>query len=230
MNIYQRLNEVRKAVSYARKDKMVQGSGYMAITHDAVTALVREHFVEHGIVVTVSLEKSSMVDTTTKTGKGIPIMRYEGTYAVSFVNADEPSDKVVMCLESHALDQGDKAPGKAISYAVKYAMLKLLSIETGEDDEGRVEQKAETKPKLASAKSIGQDAFDTLTPQRKNEILDVAAAIATNIQEGRVYDAYELYTDIELHEEKAALWWNLSKENRKILTDQNNKAKDGQPV
>ena len=229
MNIYQRLNEVRKAVSYARKDKRVEGSGYMAITHDAVTALVREHFVEHGIVVTVSLDKSAMIDSTTKTGKGIPIMRYEATYDVAFVNADEPSDRVVMRLESHALDQGDKAPGKAISYAVKYAMLKILSIETGEEDEGRVEQKAE-KPKLASAKSIGQDAFDTLPPKRQSEIIDTAAAIATNIQEGRVYDAYELYTDIELHEEKAALWWHLSKENRKILTEQNAKAKEGQPV
>jgi hypothetical protein len=40
-------------------------------------------------------------------------------------------------LPSHALDNGDKAPGKAISYATKYALLKTFLLETGEDEESR---------------------------------------------------------------------------------------------
>lgn len=35
------------------------------------------------------------------------------------------------------MDNADKAPGKALSYAKKYAMLKLFEIETGENDESR---------------------------------------------------------------------------------------------
>jgi hypothetical protein len=35
------------------------------------------------------------------------------------------------------MDNADKAPGKAISYAKKYAVLKLFEIETGEDEESR---------------------------------------------------------------------------------------------
>lgn len=38
------------------------------------------------------------------------------------------------------MDEGDKAPGKGVSYATKNAMLKMFSIETGEDDEGRIPQ------------------------------------------------------------------------------------------
>ena len=35
------------------------------------------------------------------------------------------------------MDNADKAPGKALSYAKKYAVLKLFEIETGEDEESR---------------------------------------------------------------------------------------------
>jgi hypothetical protein len=59
------------------------------------------------------------------------------------VNADDPTDKFSIEIEAHALDHGDKAPGKALSYAKKYAVLKLLDIETGEDEEGRPDQHAD---------------------------------------------------------------------------------------
>ena len=42
-----------------------------------------------------------------------------------------------ICIHSNALDNSDKAPGKALSYATKYAILKMLMIETGENDESR---------------------------------------------------------------------------------------------
>jgi hypothetical protein len=38
------------------------------------------------------------------------------------------------------MDNQDKAPGKALSYAKKYAVLKLFEIETGEDEESRFQQ------------------------------------------------------------------------------------------
>lgn len=138
LNIYQRINEVRKKVAYAKKDKEVSGQGYRAVTHDAVTAILRNHLIEHGIVIVPRLVESSIVDVG-KTKSGAVIIRYAGRYEVDFVNCDDPSDKVTVPSEAHANDSGDKAPGKATSYATKYAMLKLFSIETGEDDEGRVE-------------------------------------------------------------------------------------------
>lgn len=144
MNIYQRLNEVRKAVKYVQKDTNVQGQ-YNAVTHDKVTAAVREHFVTHGIVSTISLipGASSVVDTGSKTSKGVPFIRYEATYQIRYINMDEPNDLVEMAIEAHAIDQGDKAPGKAMSYAMKYADLKILKLETGDDDESRYGQDAD---------------------------------------------------------------------------------------
>lgn len=135
-NIYQRIHKVMEKVAYIRKDKKVET--YMAVTHDAVTAEVRPLFVENGIVIAPTFVSGQTVLTGTQTAKGTPIIRYEGTYDVRFVNAEEPTDMIVVRVESHANDHGDKAPGKALSYATKYAILKLLMIETGESDEGRV--------------------------------------------------------------------------------------------
>lgn len=135
MNIYQRVNEIRKKVSYAKKDKSVQG--YKAVTHDAITALLRNHLIENGIVIVPRFIDSS-VEIVGQTKQQTPIIRYAARYDICFVNCDEPADRIIVQIEAHANDHGDKAPGKATSYATKYAMLKLFSIETGEDDEGRV--------------------------------------------------------------------------------------------
>lgn len=143
MNIYQRINEVRKKVHYAKKDKAVQG--YMAVTHDAVTAIVRNHLIEHGIIVVPRLMESEVVGIGT-TKSGAPMIRYQARYEVDLVNMDDPQDKVTVSAEAHANDTGDKAPGKATSYATKYTLLKVFSIETGEDEEGRVEPYASTQP------------------------------------------------------------------------------------
>lgn len=136
-NVYQRINEIRKKAAYAKKDKEVSGQGYKAVTHDAVTALLRNHMIEQGIVVVPRLIDSSITEIG-KTKSGSPVIRYAARYEVDFVNVDDPADRVTVPSEAHANDHGDKAPGKATSYATKYAMLKLFSIETGEDDEGRV--------------------------------------------------------------------------------------------
>lgn len=135
-NIYQRINAVRKAVGYIRKDKEVQG--YRAVTHDMVTAAIRQHLLEHGVVI-VPTQRESSITEIGQTKGGATMIRYAGWYSITFVNIDKPEEGVTVDIEAHANDQGDKAPGKAISYATKYAILKLFSLETGEDEESRVE-------------------------------------------------------------------------------------------
>jgi hypothetical protein len=39
------------------------------------------------------------------------------------------------------MDAGDKAPGKAITYATKISHIKVFGFETGEDEESRAEQR-----------------------------------------------------------------------------------------
>jgi hypothetical protein len=138
LNIYQRINEVRKAIGYIKKDKAVStgGGSYKAATHDAVTGMVRAALIEHGVVIVPSV-LSAVFNAKEPDAKQ---RLYEATYQIEFVNIDEPSDRIVTQQNAHALDNGDKAPGKAMSYATKYAILKLFNIETGEDEESRYQQ------------------------------------------------------------------------------------------
>lgn len=136
MNLYQRINTVRQAVEYLKKEKQVQG--YKAITHDEVTAATRDHFIEQGIVIIPNLISEQTVDTGKTTSGGNPIVRHEVVYEFVFVNMDTPDEKTAARISAHAEDTADKAPGKALSYAKKSAVLKVLEIETGEDDESRI--------------------------------------------------------------------------------------------
>lgn len=137
-NLFQRIIEVRKAVGYIQKDKAVStgGGSYKAVTHDAVTGMVREAMNAQGIVCVPTLVTS----LSHQKEEGQKQYRYDATYDFTFVNADKPEDNVVIRIEAHAMDNADKAPGKAISYAKKYAVLKLFEIETGEDEESRYEK------------------------------------------------------------------------------------------
>lgn len=139
-NLFQRINDVRRKIDYIKKDKSVStgGSSYKAVTHDQVTGMVRDHMVAVGIVSYPVLVSSVMNPPTINVdGTQSKQMRYEATYDFHFVNEDDPKDELVIRIEAHAMDNSDKAPGKALSYAKKYAVLKLFEIETGEDDESR---------------------------------------------------------------------------------------------
>jgi hypothetical protein len=192
MNIYQRLNQVRKAVAYIQKDKQVTGQGYMAVTHDAVTSVVREHLIEHGIIIVPSLVQSQVKETGTLTGKGVPIIRLEAVYDITFVNSELPEDRVTVRMESHALDQGDKAPGKAISYATKYAMLKLFSIETGEQEEERITAKPKADPLPFGSITPTTGAFDGMPPEREEVVRKIAGEAIEMLDSGALEDCYQL--------------------------------------
>lgn len=135
LNLYQRIIKIREQVDYIQKDKAVStgGGSYKAVTHDAVTAILRKHLNEYGIVCIPNLITSKANDRVGDAKQ----FRYDATYAFKFVNADKPEEEITITIEAHAMDNADKAPGKALSYAKKYAVLKLFEIETGEDEESR---------------------------------------------------------------------------------------------
>ena len=160
MNIYQRINAVRKAITYIQKDKSVSAGpagSYRAVTHDAVTGMVRQHLVEHGVIIAPTLIESMFHPKE----EGAKQRLYSASYDVRFINMDAPDECVTIRIEAHALDNGDKAPGKAISYATKYAILKLFNIETGEDEESRYQREEfDVTPHLE--KIAAADSMDSL--------------------------------------------------------------------
>jgi len=130
-----KINQVMKKVAFVTKDSTV-GFGqnaYKAVSHDRVTEIVRPHFVEVGIII-VPKQREKGLSVDGKTQKGNDKIRFEAVYDVDFIDCEDTS-KITVTVEAHAEGSDDKCSGKALSYAVKNAMLKVLMLETGENDE-----------------------------------------------------------------------------------------------
>jgi len=164
-NLFQRINWVRSQLWYVQKTATVQN--YKAVTHDMVTAMLRPHLMRAGIVVFPSVVSGTTVNTGAMTKSGMPIVRYEADFNVRFVNSETPEDMHIIQTPAHANDQGDKAPAKATSMAVKVALLKMFSLETGEDEESRIE--AQFKP----AELITEEQSESLLKQINDNGIDL---------------------------------------------------------
>ena len=133
MNIFERLNAVQQEVSYIQKEQK-SGMRYSIVSHDAVTKKVRPAMVKHGVVYWPN--EIYYRQNGNRTEAHI-IVRFQS------VNS-EKSDFIDVSSLGYGIDQQDKGPGKAISYAVKYALLKVLGLETGDDPD--LDQDTEFKP------------------------------------------------------------------------------------
>ena len=121
LNIHQRIAAAMQKVSYIQKEKK-QGMRYSIVSHDAVTAKVRPALLEVGVIYyPVGL-------TSGQTGN-----RTNAEMVVRFANIDNPADYIDVPSFGYGIDDQDKGPGKAMSYAVKYALLKALGLESGDD-------------------------------------------------------------------------------------------------
>jgi len=76
-------------------------------------------------------------------------MRIETIYR--FINIDKPEEYIETTVYGDGIDTSDKAPGKAMTYADKYALMKVYKISTG-DDEGK-----EKPPKVTSKKPTEEE-------------------------------------------------------------------------
>ncbi len=120
-NILQRLNAVQQKIDYIQKEKKT-GMKYSIVSHDAVTAKVRPAMVDEGILY------YPLKFQMTQNGN-----RTQAHCTIRFVSIDDPADFIDVETGGYGVDDQDKGPGKAMSYGVKYALLKVLGLESGDD-------------------------------------------------------------------------------------------------
>ena len=156
MTVITKLINARKSIKPVLKDANVAGE-YMAVTHDAVTRACRDAMNEQGLLLYANTIKHNITKLGT-TESGFDIIRFEAEYLFSLTDSELAieSDELTFMVVAHALDTGDKAPGKAESYAYKRAMLKLFMIETGENDEERLEKSASVPAELSDTVKLAE--------------------------------------------------------------------------
>lgn len=123
-NLHQRILAVMTDLQYVQKGKGKGSLQYSFVSHDAVSKRIHPLLVKHGITMLPSVEN------VTVNGN-----RCEVTMLVTFTNSDDPEQFVTVRSFGFGIDPQDKGPGKAMSYATKYAILKTFVLETGDDPE-----------------------------------------------------------------------------------------------
>lgn len=182
MNIYQKMSAITQEISTVAKNLMV-GEGknqYKAVGEADVLAAVKPIEAKHGVYSypfdREIVESGEMVSTTKYGDRKSLYLRVKTVYR--FVNVDDPSEFIDITTYGDGVDTQDKAPGKAMTYGDKYALLKAYKIQTGDDpDQTASETLSEVKH---SEDRTGQPAYPT-----KAEMLGVIAHV---YPEGKVRD------------------------------------------
>lgn len=191
-NLFARINWVQQQVDYIQKEKK-QGMRYSIVSHDAVTAKVRPFFVEAGVLYyPVNLSINQVGNRTEIIG------------AVRFVNIANPEEYIEVESAGYGIDDQDKGPGKALSYLVKYALLKCLGLETG-DDPDEDQNAVFHDPGAAQVDAFISAIQVTTSPEELATLLDAFKPdldAAGKAHAGKVAQARSVYAR-KLHELKA---------------------------
>ena len=147
MNIFEKLSAITNELNRVAKNLQVGvgKSSYKAVGEADVLATVKPKEEQYRVYSYPFSRKvikdeafeveSSFQDQKTgkmKTTKKLSMfMRIETTYR--FVNMDNPAEYIDIVTYGDGVDPQDKAPGKAMTYSDKYALLKAYKIETGDD-------------------------------------------------------------------------------------------------
>lgn len=152
-NIFQRMSAITSEISTVAKNLSVDAgkSSYKAVSEADVLAAVKPIEAKHGVYSypyhRTIVDSGEMVSNTKYGERKQVFMRVATVYR--FVNVDKPDEHIDITTYGDGVDTQDKAPGKAMTYGDKYALLKAYKIQTGDDpDQNASEDLSTMKRKL----------------------------------------------------------------------------------
>ncbi len=178
MNIYEKLSKITSEISNVAKNLNVGigSSSYKAVGEADVLKPVKELEAKYGIYSYPSARRIVDKGTVTNAKGNVSLfMRIETEY--TFVNIEKPEEQITIVTYGDGVDSQDKAPGKAMTYGDKYALLKAYKIITGDDPDQKGSPTDNTfEFESIGNQTIGKDKLDTIMnlnidPERAKEIL-----------------------------------------------------------
>ena len=141
MSIYEKMQKITEEMGVIQKNLSIQAGSnkYKAVSErdilDNVKPLEAKYRIYSYPFERNILQSDILVKETEYQGKATKtnslFMRIEAIYR--FVNIDMPEQYIDIKSYADGIDTGDKAAGKAMTYADKYALMKAYKISTGDD-------------------------------------------------------------------------------------------------
>ena len=207
LNIYQKLSKITNELTNVAKNLSVGGGkgSYKAVGEADVLAAVKPLEEKYGVYsypFNREVIESGTIENTNYNGEVKKSLFERIKVIYRFVNIDKPEEFIDLVSFGDGIDSQDKGPGKAMTYADKYALLKAYKIITGDDpDQNKSEDlkgtdikptvKLATLDTLTEAQEVGIDLVRLALYLKKtnaNELTDdeIKAAIKAKKERGNV--------------------------------------------
>lgn len=177
LSIYEKLSLITDEIGVVEKGLRVQvtkTSSYKAVSErdvlDAIKPIEKKYRVYSYPSKREVIDRDILTKETDYGKTNTLFMRIETTYR--FVNLDNTDEFVETTVYGDGLDTGDKAPGKAMTYADKYALMKAYKLSTGDDpDKDASPEKGYSKQttKKTITKQVEEKSSDLMMIQEKQK-------------------------------------------------------------
>ena len=210
LNIYQKMDLITNEIETVGKNLKVQVSSkasYNAVSErdiiDAVKPIEHKYRVYSYPYDRKIIDNDIVVNKNEYGEKNSFFMRVETIYR--FVNIDNGNEFIDIKAYGDGIDTGDKAPGKATTYADKYALMKAYKISTGEDpDEDPSPNKGytrETKKEVEKPNTTNyRDLVIKYCNDNKIDVNEIAKTYKLNAK-STSKDFEQVYFDLTLFKE-----------------------------
>ena len=164
INIYKKIFEVQQECNAVVKGEK-GGLQYEPLAHESVTAVVRKALEEKQLIIIPQVQSNEQVGNQTRC-----------TMSAEIVDIETGESVEVGGFIGYGNDNTDKGPGKAMSYAYKYLLVKvfMLPIAKSDDSELGKNQLTETQDK--------PQAPNTITTDQASEINDLIKESGQNVE------------------------------------------------
>jgi hypothetical protein len=148
LSLRQKLAVVRRRISYVQKRGHNERKNYNYVTAADIAGAVGDILAELGVVVVPRLESISHEPSRMARSEVEHVAHVVMAY--TFMDVDTV-EEITVKVAGEGLDAGDKAPYKAMTGALKYALLQSFLLATGDDPE---DERGESRAALGSERVI----------------------------------------------------------------------------
>jgi ERF superfamily protein len=170
LNLREKFAEVRRRLGYVQKRGHNERHNYNYVTAADLAGAVGDILAELGVVVIPQLQS---ISTEPPRSSSERIARIVMNYR--FVDA-RSGEELTVRVAGEGADAGDKAPYKAMTGALKYALLQSFLLATGDDPE---DERADSRAALGSERVI--------TPDQVRELQGLIEEIGTELERVLAY-------------------------------------------
>ena len=185
LSLRQKLAVVRRRIAYVQKRGHNERKNYNYVTAADIAGAVGDILAELGVVVVPRLESISHEPSRMGRSEVEHVARVVMAY--TFMDVDT-AEEITVKVAGEGLDAGDKAPYKAMTGALKYALLQSFLLATGDDPENEPAQSHYARSRQSQ----------TVTEQEAKAIYELVEKTGTELE--RVLEYYKVSSVAEMTE------------------------------